>query len=406
MIGYEPGQGRLIVPPGLRVPRLEQLLGVRLDQLDYPAIEALVLQRMAEDLTLEFKRELYASDDRGRAELAKDVAAMANAAGGLILLGVDEDKQGRAHGLTRVALSDDERRRISQVCAQWIAPVVPDLTPTPLPDPDEPTQGVFALLVPASESAPHGIASRERYYAWPVREDTHTRWMREPELAARYRDRFAGDRRSIDRVDATLHEGVDRLDRDQRGWLAVAVAPTRPGRLAPHRDAAQRSRDWLQGTAQRLPTGALLGSDVAIGRRRVVHSDVAYCAGPSTDRRLELHTDGAGFAAIALSDMQTLKPAPNMSPCPLLTLRAIAVEKWTLTLLGLLGQQIVGDPGSRGDQVGGIGRDAGRDGRLGGAVPVPRVLLPDGQLDSKADRGPDVEVLTSWADRLGRTNVN
>src|SRR5664280_2173173 len=46
------------------------------------------------------------------------------------------------------------------------------------------------------------------------------RWMREPELAARYRNRFAGDRRSIDRVSETL-----RLGHGQRGWLAVAVAP-------------------------------------------------------------------------------------------------------------------------------------------------------------------------------------
>ncbi|HEX7461855.1 MAG TPA: hypothetical protein VF317_06755, partial [Dermatophilaceae bacterium] len=73
--------------------------------------------------------------------------------------------------------------------------------------------------------------------------------MREPELAARYRNRFAGDRRSIDRVSETLRGGVERLGHGQRGWLAVAVAPTRPKRLPLHRDAAQRSRDWLQGTA-------------------------------------------------------------------------------------------------------------------------------------------------------------
>jgi predicted HTH transcriptional regulator len=71
------------------------LLGRRLDQLDYPAIQVLVDRRTTEDLTLEFKRELYASGEKGCDELAKDVAAMANSAGGLILLGVDEDKQGQ-----------------------------------------------------------------------------------------------------------------------------------------------------------------------------------------------------------------------------------------------------------------------------------------------------------------------
>ena len=96
MIDYEPGPGRLIVPPGLRMPRLEQLLGVRLDQLDYPAIQALVGQQTTEDLTPEFKRELYA--DGGNDELAKDVAAMANAAGRL-----DPARRRRGRGPRRQA---------------------------------------------------------------------------------------------------------------------------------------------------------------------------------------------------------------------------------------------------------------------------------------------------------------
>jgi len=282
--------------------------------------------------------------------------------------------------------------------------------------------------------------------------------MREPELVARYRDRFAGDRRSIDRVDTAWREGLERLDRGQRGWLAVTAAPTRPGRLPLQRDAVQRSRAWLEGTAQRLPTNALLGSDAAVGRRRVVHSNVAYCAGPTTDRRLELHTDGAGFAAIALADVQTLRPGPNMAPCALLAVRAIAVEKWTLALLGLLAEHAVragagGDLvvraqliGCSGDQLAQhplaitefrdppevvlgqplveaprptettvstsvatdptdlIAAAAGVAGDLLAefAVPVPRV--PDGQLDPTADRDLDVAVLTGWAERLGRTS--
>ena len=313
------------------------------------------------------------------------------------------------------------------------------------------------LLVPASESAPHGI-TRNDAYAWPIRDGTSARWMREPELAARYRDRFAGDRRSIDRVDTAWREGLERLDRGQRGWLAVTAAPTRPGRLPLQRDAVQRPRAWLEGTAQRLPTNALLGSDAAVGRRRVVHSNVAYCAGPSTDRRLELHTDGAGFAAIALADVQTLRPGPNMAPCALLAVRAIAVEKWTLALLGLLAEHAVragagGDLvvraqliGCSGDQLAQhplaitefrdppevvlgqplveaprptettvstsvatdptdlIAAAAGVAGDLLAefAVPVPRV--PDGQLDPTADRDLDVAVLTGWAERLGRTS--
>ena len=148
-----------------------------------------------------------------------------------------------------------------------------------------------------------------------------------------------------------------------------------------------------------------------------------------------------------------------MSPSPLLALRAIAVEKWTLAFLGLLAKHAV-DAGAGGDlvvqaqlisrNIDPVGwrplaiteiRDqpvpeavlgsqqlvapsptettvsisvvtdpadlitaaAGVAGDLLAefAVPVPRVLLPDGQFDPTADQGGDVDVLTSWAERPG-----
>jgi hypothetical protein len=53
-----------------------------------------VLLGQPENDWLDFKREGYARTDRGKLELAKDVAAFANAAGGILMLGVATTKAG------------------------------------------------------------------------------------------------------------------------------------------------------------------------------------------------------------------------------------------------------------------------------------------------------------------------
>lgn len=60
-------------------------------------LRRIVKERLEETIQLEFKRELPPSGKND--DLAKDVAAMANAQGGVIVYGIDEDDTGRAKGL-------------------------------------------------------------------------------------------------------------------------------------------------------------------------------------------------------------------------------------------------------------------------------------------------------------------
>ncbi|WUL56655.1 putative DNA binding domain-containing protein [Streptomyces sp. NBC_00344] len=46
-----------------------------------------------EGVDLDWKRDFYRGTDAGRKELAKDVCAMANTVGGLVVVGVDDGKQ-------------------------------------------------------------------------------------------------------------------------------------------------------------------------------------------------------------------------------------------------------------------------------------------------------------------------
>ena len=70
----------------LRSRRLETVLGARLDDLQYQHLETLVTNQVSEAFDLDFKATLYGNADRDRYNLATDVAALANTAGGLLIL--------------------------------------------------------------------------------------------------------------------------------------------------------------------------------------------------------------------------------------------------------------------------------------------------------------------------------
>jgi predicted HTH transcriptional regulator len=72
---------------------------------------------MPEDADLDFKGEdsYTTSGPDGLDELAKDITALANARGGLIIIGINEDSQGCAESLSEVEVSD---KKIGQPACQ------------------------------------------------------------------------------------------------------------------------------------------------------------------------------------------------------------------------------------------------------------------------------------------------
>jgi hypothetical protein len=294
------------LPPWVHVPRLELILGHRLADLSWEAIEDVVRRKIPEDLTLDFKGELYADGK----ELAKDLAAMANSAGGLIILGITDDEHGRADALSKVDLSDDQTNRMTQILSTRVAPLLPDVQVHELHDPNDPGRGVYLLLAPASDLAPLGVRSGKEGYMWPVREDRTTRYMYEPELASRYRDRFAGAARQLERLEQANRDGVSRLWL-QKGWLAITLTPARPGRLSVDRETVRSwLREHLTSRGWRLSLDGMAPDVTAVlGRRRVIFTDkIDHYFGYSTDHHMELHSDGTGFAARAIT---TTTAPPN-----------------------------------------------------------------------------------------------
>lgn len=326
------------VPPWLNNPRLELILGCALAAINWSVVSSLVERRVTEDLTLDYKRELYGRSDADKKELAKDVAALANAAGGLIILGVDEDAQSAARGVPCVALSDDERRRMVDILVRGIAPLVPDLVVGEVEHPEDSARGVYMLLVPPSDQAPHGVR-RNDAYAWPVREDRQARWMSESELASRYRTRFSGESQQTVRLDKIWQDSLPRVVSRHRGYVAVGLVPGRAGHLPADRAAYS---NWLRST--NTPITEAVGDPegtVSLGRRRVVF-------GGSSDHHVELHSDGSGFAAgrvtVDRSNGLELEDAPSNSGFVALDLLAT----WSVGIANLLALHAA-NAGSSGD---------------------------------------------------------
>ena len=119
-----------------------------------------------ENLWLDFKKHDYPQDpkdpDKRRREICKDVTAMANAAGGYILIGVDE-KNKVAQDFSAVSDAAKVAQSIKSICLQYIDPPIPNLEVERYPHSLQWKKANIELVIihiPPSERKPHGFRSR------------------------------------------------------------------------------------------------------------------------------------------------------------------------------------------------------------------------------------------------------
>jgi len=193
----------------LRSRRLEALFGVPLDDLKTSHIQQLVTNAVTEAFDLDYKRTTYGSSDGDKRALRIDVAALANTAGGVIVIGVAEDTQAGAAAAPGVPLSDGEIGRMRQIVAPGVSPM-PVFDILSIPDETDPALGFYVIAVPRSPSAPHAVLVGDSL-RYPKRNGATTRYLSEPELAMAYRDRTAGGARQKSRIAEIETEAIDRL---------------------------------------------------------------------------------------------------------------------------------------------------------------------------------------------------
>lgn len=134
-----------------------------------PDLEALHSNQVAETNSLEYKASAaIGNTDRIKAEIAKDISAMANASGGQIIYGMTEENH-RPAGLDGGVPEPFNGLWFEQVIQQNIKPIVEGLKIQPVPAGGG--RNYFVITVPASKTV-HQAADRRYYRRRNFRNDT------------------------------------------------------------------------------------------------------------------------------------------------------------------------------------------------------------------------------------------
>jgi hypothetical protein len=305
--------------------RLHEYLGTQPGPLSFDMVEKAADSNLAESDDLDWKEMLPQQPRDGRwNELAKDVAAMANTCGGLLIFGVQDT--------TTTLVGIDPEEANPQQYAQWIRnhvqPYLPDLDIFQLTDG---TKTVLVVDVPASEMAPHfvyGTAQRDKEQqaaVIPYRDNDHTAWMAEHQIERAYRERFA----RVGLAEEQLHRHIDFTIQTiaaqataPSAWFVAVSRPQRPLLRGAHTMDRVEARDVLEAATKRAEallagrtlTGPLVGmGDTRLNPRPGLRRWVCNNLASPINREIitELHYDGTVVMAANLSFIRELEEPPG-----------------------------------------------------------------------------------------------
>jgi hypothetical protein len=159
------------------------MLPANLLQTTQADLEQLVAAHAQEGPHLDFKRDLPAAwDDRPKVKFIADVTAFANAGGGDIIFGMDEDADAQAAAVVpqTLASADEEVRRIQDFILNLAEPRLPGTQVHALPVTVGGASGhVVIVRVPQSWAGPHRCKPNLHYY---VRGGLRNRQLDVPEI--------------------------------------------------------------------------------------------------------------------------------------------------------------------------------------------------------------------------------
>ena len=239
---------------------IHRLLGLEASDLTPELFAAAVREHLQEQTDLDWKAD-FSSKPNYHEEVAKDLAAIANAGGGWLIYGIREGKtpqgheDGRAEELVGVADPGKIAQRIREVAWNHVSPALLKVRTTVIPDIDRP---IVAVHVPASTDTPH-LARYNTGFRAPVRDGAHTRDMSEAELEQAYQGRFR-ERERVRQTLAELYNETNDLALAQRKVRFVGVAvPRHPRPLSAGRLEVLAASEVFDGARRLARTFANAG---------------------------------------------------------------------------------------------------------------------------------------------------
>jgi hypothetical protein len=213
---------------------LHRLLGEAPGPLSDAMIDTAVAQGIPESQELDWKTELPPQREFKQSDHLKDIAAFANATGGMLVFGVDEEEKAAVQRVDAGECDENYERTIQQVCMTAITPPVFGVRTYQVGS--GPNRAV-AIVVPPSVLGPHLIYKGNQFAA-PLRTDADTHWMTERDIEAAYRARFDAARRAREELDSVYEAMAQSLDTGQHAVFVGAVRPRVLPVLVGRRDMA------------------------------------------------------------------------------------------------------------------------------------------------------------------------
>ena len=294
-----------------RSPELEAIFDGPLDAggITEAAVRRVVGDQTPESEVLDFKAVLWGKSPRPRPpwteeqEFAKDVGALANHRGGVLLVGVTEvgGVAKTASPFSMATSSEAEERRLRQALVNNLAPLA---TTEFIWVPNAGGGWFCAVVVPRSPRAPHAVVIEGGTgLRYPVRHGSDTAWLSEAEVAERYRRRLLAQTDDAERVHRVVREGREALRRVSGVWLFAAAIPELPVEGGLDQRTVAAFEDWHRSSMQVSPLNRSLP---AYGRGIPAPGKVTFTGSLRTadedesevrDAYVELHVDGSALAA-------------------------------------------------------------------------------------------------------------
>lgn len=204
---------------------LHRVLGVGPSPVTDELLSAAVTAGATESDDLDWKSELPPQKGLPQTDFPKDVAAMANSGGGVIVFGVTESQKAATGRVDVGDFDEGYERTLRSAAITAIAPPVFGLNVVRLCSPED--KRAVVVEVPASLDGPHLIYKGD-YFGAPVRNDADTVWMKERQIEAMYRARFDERRHAIEALDTLYAEAAAGRDTGTRAWLIAVAHPRLP----------------------------------------------------------------------------------------------------------------------------------------------------------------------------------